>query len=106
MECAWLTMTKTCFDPGDGCWKPRTSSLRATLAPKNSWQTGVRGITLGQVATEEKSNGITALPQLLDIIDVEAAIATIDAAGCQKNIAYLSSLRRNGKQFANAVRNP
>jgi predicted transposase YbfD/YdcC len=46
-----------------------------------------RGITLGQVATEEKSNEITAIPELLDIIDLEDAIVTIDAAGCQKNIA-------------------
>jgi len=46
-----------------------------------------RGITLGQVATEEKSNEITAIPQLLDLIDLEGAIVTIDAAGCQKNIA-------------------
>jgi predicted transposase YbfD/YdcC len=45
------------------------------------------GITLGQVATEEKSNEITAIPQLLDVIDVEDAIVTIDAAGCQKTIA-------------------
>ena len=45
------------------------------------------GISLGQVATEEKSNEITAIPQLLDIIDVEGAIVTIDAAGCQKAIA-------------------
>lgn len=45
------------------------------------------GITLGQVATEEKSNEITAIPQLLGLIDVEDAIVTIDAAGCQKAIA-------------------
>ena len=45
------------------------------------------GITLGQVATEEKSNEITAIPQLLKMIDLEDAIVTIDAAGCQKNIA-------------------
>ena len=45
------------------------------------------GITLGQVATEEKSNEITAIPQLLERIDVEDAIVTIDAAGCQKTIA-------------------
>jgi predicted transposase YbfD/YdcC len=44
------------------------------------------GITLGQVATEEKSNEITAIPQLLEQIDVEDAIVTIDAAGCQKTI--------------------
>ena len=45
------------------------------------------GISLGQVATEEKSNEITAIPQLLEVIDVEDAIVTIDAAGCQKTIA-------------------
>jgi len=68
-----------------------------------------RGITLGQVATEEKSNEITAIPQLLEIIDVEDAIVTIDAAGCQKNIAaqivqgkgdYVLALKGNqGKLF-------
>lgn len=67
------------------------------------------GITLGQVATEEKSNEITAIPQLLDVIEVEDAIVTIDAAGCQKNIAaqiiegkgdYVLALKGNqGKLF-------
>jgi predicted transposase YbfD/YdcC len=46
-----------------------------------------RGLTLGQLATEEKSNEITAIPQLLENLDVKNAIVTIDAAGCQKNIA-------------------
>lgn len=45
------------------------------------------GITLGQVATEEKSNEITAIPQLLELIDVQDTIVTLDAAGCQKAIA-------------------
>ena len=68
-----------------------------------------QGITLGQVATEEKSNEITAIPELLEIIDVEDAIITIDAAGCQKNIAaqivdskgdYVLALKGNqGKLF-------
>ena len=44
-------------------------------------------ITLGEVATEEKSNEITAIPQLLDLVDVEGATLTIDAMGCQKAIA-------------------
>lgn len=46
-----------------------------------------QGITMGQVATEEKSNEITAIPKLLNEIDFEDSIITIDAAGCQKNIA-------------------
>lgn len=45
------------------------------------------GIALGQVATEEKSNEITAIPQLLDQIELKDALITIDAMGCQKEIA-------------------
>ncbi len=45
------------------------------------------GLALGQVATEEKSNEITAIPALIDRIDVKGAIVTIDAMGCQKQIA-------------------
>ena len=45
------------------------------------------GLTLGQVATDEKSNEITAIPVLLDLVDVKGAIVTIDAMGCQKAIA-------------------
>ena len=46
-----------------------------------------RGISLGQLATAEKSNEITAIPELLEQIDVHNAVVTIDAAGCQKSIA-------------------
>src|SRR5271168_4308119 len=42
---------------------------------------------LGQVATEEKSNEITAIPQLLKQIDLTDSLITIDAMGCQKAIA-------------------
>ena len=45
------------------------------------------GIVLGQVKTSEKSNEITAIPELLDWLDVRGAIVTIDAMGCQKAIA-------------------
>jgi predicted transposase YbfD/YdcC len=45
------------------------------------------GITLGQVATEEKSNEITAIPLLLSQIDLANSVITIDAMGCQKEIA-------------------
>lgn len=44
------------------------------------------GIALGQVATDEKSNEITAIPELLDRISLKNAIVTIDAMGCQKDI--------------------
>ena len=45
------------------------------------------GIALGQVATEAKSNEITAIPELLKRIDLTDALITIDAMGCQKEIA-------------------
>jgi predicted transposase YbfD/YdcC len=45
------------------------------------------GIALGQVATEEKSNEITAIPELLKQIELTDSLITIDAMGCQKEIA-------------------
>ena len=45
------------------------------------------GVVLGQVATEEHSNEITAIPALLDLLKVKGCIVTIDAAGCQTAIA-------------------
>jgi predicted transposase YbfD/YdcC len=45
------------------------------------------GIALGQVATEEKSNEITAIPLLLERIDLTDSVITIDAMGCQREIA-------------------
>lgn len=52
----------------------------------SAWATEY-SLTLGQVATGEKSNEITAIPELLDLLDVEGALVTIDAMGCQKAIA-------------------
>lgn len=44
-------------------------------------------LVLGQVKTDEKSNEITAIPELLDMLFIKGAIVTIDAMGCQKDIA-------------------
>ena len=45
------------------------------------------GVVLGQEKTAEKSNEITAIPELLKVLDLEGCIVTIDAMGCQKSIA-------------------
>jgi len=45
------------------------------------------GITLAQLAVDSKSNEITAIPELLETLDVHGATVTIDAAGCQRKIA-------------------
>jgi predicted transposase YbfD/YdcC len=44
-------------------------------------------VVLGQVATEEKSNEITAIPKLLEMLDLRDATVTVDAMGCQRAIA-------------------
>jgi predicted transposase YbfD/YdcC len=48
---------------------------------------GQAGLTLGQVAVDAKSNEITAMPQLLELLDLRRKIVTTDAMGCQKEIA-------------------
>jgi len=45
------------------------------------------GVVLGQLATDAKSNEITAIPKLLKMLDIKGLIVTIDAIGCQKEIA-------------------
>ena len=52
----------------------------------SAWATQ-SGLVLGQVKVEEKSNEITALPKLLDALVLKGCIVTLDAMGCQKEIA-------------------
>lgn len=52
----------------------------------NAWSVGNR-LVLGQLAVEEKSNEITAIPHLMDILDLKGCIVTADALNCQKDIA-------------------
>ncbi len=44
-------------------------------------------LVLGQVKVAQKSNEIVAIPKLLDLLAIEGAIVTIDAMGCQREIA-------------------
>lgn len=60
------------------------------------------GLCLGQVATREKSNEITAIPQLLSLLEVKGCIVTIDAMGCQKGIA--SKIVGQGADYILAVK--
>jgi predicted transposase YbfD/YdcC len=59
-------------------------------------------IVLGQLATEAKSNEITAFPLLIELLDLKDAIVTIDAAGCQKGIA--SQIRDKGADYVLALK--
>jgi predicted transposase YbfD/YdcC len=52
----------------------------------SAWATA-HGLTLGQVAAGAQPNEITAIPQLIELLDLKGRVVTIDAAGCQKGIA-------------------
>src|SRR5256886_14142137 len=62
------------------------SSPLRQLHLATAWATE-ESLFLGQVATEEKSNEITAIPKLLEMLDLHGALVTIDAMGCQKEMA-------------------
>lgn len=73
---------------------------------------GEYGLTLAQVACDEKSNEITAIPEALKLVNVKGAIVTIDAMGTQKEIArqivngggdYVLALKGNQGNFHKAV---
>lgn len=70
-------------------------------------------LVLGQIATEEKSNEITAIPKLLKMLHLKDCVVTIDAMGTQKEIAstiiaqradYILSLKRNHETFYDEVK--
>ena len=68
---------RRCHDRGKG---------QAALHLVSAWSVE-NGLTLGQRAVDGKSNEITAIPALLQLLDVSGALVTIDAMGCQKDIA-------------------
>jgi predicted transposase YbfD/YdcC len=76
---------------------------KAAIHMVSAWCRANR-LVLGQLATDEKSNEIKAIPQLLALLDVTDAVVTIDAMGCQKAIArqiveqgghYLLQVKKN-----------
>lgn len=60
------------------------------------------GLSLGQEATDAKSNEITAIPKLLDTLELQGATVTIDAMGCQRDIA--AKIIDQGGQYILAVK--
>ena len=77
----------------------------------SAWSTA-NGVVLGQEKTAEKSNEITAIPELLNSLAIKGCIVTIDAMGCQKDIAeqivkqkgdYLLALKGNQGNFHEEV---
>ncbi len=61
------------------------ASGKSAIHMVSAWATANR-ISLGQVVTDEKSNEITAIPKLLELLEISGAIVTLDAMGCQTEI--------------------
>ena len=77
------------------------SSGKSALHLVSAWATA-NHLSLGQVAVDGKSNEITAIPKLLETLDLSGAIVTIDAMGCQKGIAM--KIREGGGHYVLAVK--
>lgn len=80
-----------------------TKNEKAAIHMVSAWSTSQR-LVLGQVKVDEKSNEITAIPELLNLLCLKGCIVTIDAMGCQKDIVkkivekggdYLITLKKN-----------
>jgi predicted transposase YbfD/YdcC len=74
---------------------------KAALHLVSAWATE-QHLVLGQVAVEDKSNEITAIPKLLELLDVSGAMVSIDAMGCQKEIA--AKIRQGGGDYVLSVK--
>jgi predicted transposase YbfD/YdcC len=74
---------------------------RAALHMVSAWA-AENQLSLGQVVVQEKSNEITAIPELLKLLDVTGALVTIDAMGCQKEIA--AAIRQGEGDYVLAVK--
>jgi len=63
-----------------------TASSKSAIHMVSAWATA-NHISLGQVVVDAKSNEITAIPKLLEILEISGSFVTIDAMGCQTEIA-------------------
>lgn len=88
-----------------------TKSSKAAIHMVSAFATD-NGICLGQVATDAKSNEITAIPKLLEILVIKGCTITIDAMGCQKKIVekiiegganYVIAVKENQKELSTQV---
>ena len=89
-----------------------TAAGKSSLHLVSAWATEAR-VSLGQLAVADKSNEITAIPLLIELLDLTGCIVTIDAMGCQKDIAvairdaeadYVLALKDNHPTLHDAVR--
>jgi predicted transposase YbfD/YdcC len=74
---------------------------RAAIHMVSAWATENQ-LSLGQVVVDEKSNEITAIPELLGVLEISGALVTVDAIGCQKEIA--ARIREKRADYVLAVK--
>ena len=74
---------------------------KSALHMVHAWATA-NHLLLGQIAVDQKSNEITAIPKLLRMLEITGAIVTIDAMGCQKEIAR--TVRERGADYLLALK--
>ena len=74
---------------------------RAAIHMVSAWAAENK-LSLGQVVVHEKSNEITAIPELLQLLEISGTLVTIDAMGCQKEIA--DRIRDRGGDYVLAVK--
>jgi len=88
------------------------ASSKAAIHMVSAWATA-NHISLGQRVIDKKSNEITAIPKLLEILDVSGCLVTIDAMGCQTKIArkivdsgadYVLAVKGNQKTLHSSIR--
>lgn len=88
------------------------ANKKAAIHMVSAWASA-NDLCFGQLATEAKSNEITAIPKLLELLDLTGVTVTIDAMGCQKEIAaqitaqggdYVLALKKNHATFHEEVR--
>lgn len=96
--------------------KTQRRTMHGKLPPVHiisAWATK-QNMVLGQLKTDDKSNEITSIPQLLDMLTLKGATVTIDAMGCQTKIAekiidkeaeYVLAVKGNQKRLHNDIKN-
>jgi len=87
------------------------ASGKSAIHMVSAWAT-TNHVSLGQVVVDEKSNEITAIPKLLEMLEITGSLVTIDAAGCQVEIAekiveakadYVLTVKKNQAKLHEAI---
>jgi predicted transposase YbfD/YdcC len=113
----WVSTIRSVFDheliavDGKTLRRSHDGDNKAAIHMVSAWATQ-NNLVLGQVKTQEKSNEITAIPELLEVLSLKDSLVSIDAMGCQKAIAdkivakggdYLLAVKDNQSKLKAAI---